>query len=109
MRITHPDLAPYTVDDYDFTFASGIVIPFSVVKDLGDTVDFDSSPLAVKFHFAAKPSQMDTEASTQPEDTTILMNHVIMISHRTRTITPPTHEQRDLFKQTLHALGKSVQ
>ena len=88
---------------------SGIIVPLSVAKDLGDTVDFESSPLAVKFCFAKKPSGMDTETQINAEDVTILMKHVIMVAHRSRQVIPPSYEQRDLFKQTLLQLGKTVQ
>ena len=109
MRIDTPSPAPYQVEDYDFSFANGLLMSFSVAKDLGDTVDFDTAPMAVQFHFAEKPSATDPEAKLPSEDITVLMQHVISVSHRTRQVTPPTKEERDLFAQTLHQVNRTVQ
>ena len=108
MRIDHPGPAPYKVEDYDFTFSSGVIMSFSVVPDCGDKVDFGTSTMAVTFHFAEKPLPSDSESRFPAEDITILMQHVMTISHRSRTVTPPTLEEQDLFKQALHQISKTV-
>ena len=107
--ITTPDPQPVTYEDYDIIFANDTRISFSISADLGDTVDFDTSPLSVIFHFAEKTSATDDSAKLPSEDVTIMMQHVLSISRRTRTVTPHTKEEKDLFKQTLHQLAKSVQ
>lgn len=109
MRIDQPAPEPYPVEDFDITFSNGLLMSFSVAKDLGDSVDWDTAPMAVKFHFAEKPSPTNPEAKHPAEDITVLMQHVITITHRTRLVTPPTREERDLFKQTLHQLSRTVQ
>ena len=109
MRIDHPIPEPYLVDDYDFSFTNGLSMSFSVAKDLGDTVDFDTSPMAVQFHFTGKPTSSDPDVHLPDEDVTILMQHVLLVSHRSRKVTPPSLEERDLFKQTLQQLSKTVQ
>lgn len=81
---------------------------FVVAKDLGDSIDFQRTPLAVELHFAEKSSLTDADAKLPPEDITILMQHVILVAHRSRMVTPPTREERDLFKQTLFRAPKSV-
>ena len=107
--INTPDPQPITYDDYDISFVNGVQMSFSIVKDLGDSVDFDTSPLSVIFHFTSKPSTTDPDASLPAEDVTILMQHVISISHRTRLVTPQTKEQQELFKQTFHQLSRTIQ
>lgn len=109
MIISSPEPEPYPVDEYDFTFTNGLLMTFTVAKDLGDFVDFDTAPLAVKFHFAEKPSQTDPDQKISPEDITVMMNHVITVAHRIRQVIPQTRAAKDLFKQTLHELGRTVQ
>ena len=99
MRIENPLPEPYEAEDYDFIFANGIVHPVTIVKDLGDTIDFDTSPLAVMIHYAEKPSQTDPDSKIPAEDLTVMMSHVIMINHRKRLVTPPTREEKDAFQQ----------
>lgn len=109
MRIESPLPEPYLVDDYDFHFSSGLTMSFSIAKDLGDTIDFDTSPMAVQLHFAEKPSTTDPDATVPPEDITVLMQHVLLVAHRTRTVQPPSREEKDNFQRSLHKLGKTVQ
>lgn len=109
MRITEPDPREIIRDEYDFTFSNGLLMSFSVAKDLGDTVDFDTSPMAVRLHFAAKTSSTNPDTKFPSEDITLLMQHVISIAHRTRAVTLPTKEQQDLFKQVLLPLPKQLQ
>jgi len=108
MRIETPLPEPYTVDDYDFHFVNGHMLSFTIAKNLGDTIDFDTTPLAVRLHFVEKDSVTDPERSIPSEDITVLMQHVISVIHRQRVVTPPTLEERDLFQQSLHKLSKVV-
>lgn len=109
MRIEHPLPEPYDVDDYDFHFASGHTMSFTIARALGDTIDWDTAkPLAVQLHFAEKPSMTDPDIKLKPEDITVHLQHVIVVAHRTRTITPPTHEEKDLFKSTILKMGKTI-
>ena len=109
MRIDNPTPEPVLYEDYDITFANGMTLPISISKSLGDTVDFDTSPLSVIFHLAEKASPSDDEVRIPPEDITIFMTHVLSIARRTRTIIPPTQEQKDQFRQAYHQLNKTVQ
>ena len=109
MIISDPDPQPVLYDDYDVTFSNGLLMSFTVAKALGDTVDFDTSPMAVQFHFAEKQSPTDEDAKVPPEDITVMMQHVITISHRTRSVTPASREERDLFKQAFHQATRTVQ
>ena len=108
MIISSQDPDPIVYEDYDFYFNNGMTISYSIAKDLGDVIDFETSPMAVQMHFAEKPSNTDPEAKTPQEDITVLMQHVNMVTHRTRTVQPPSAEQRDLFKQTILKASRSV-
>lgn len=109
MIITSPDPQPIIYDDYDIAFVNGLTMSLSVSRDLGDTVDFETSPLSVLFHFAEKTSPTDENVTLPSEDITIMMAHVLSISHRRRVVAPQTKEQKDLFKQTLHKLTHTIQ
>lgn len=109
MRIDHPSPEPYQVEDFDFSFSNGLLLSFSVAKGLGDTVDFDTAPLAVKFHFSEKPSPTNADAKLPEEEITVLMQHVLTVAKRVRMVTPPTQEERDLFKRVLHKIPTTVQ
>ena len=109
MKIEQTLPEPYVVDDFNFMFANGVTVPLTVAKDLGDTIDWDTNPSAVRFSIAAKPSFLDADVKMSPGEVTIMMQHVIMIEHRTRTVQPPSKEETDLFKRTLHKAPNMVQ
>lgn len=90
-------------------FANGITVPLTIAKDLGDTIDWDTNPTAVLFSIAPKAGLLDPDIKMPPGEITIMMQHVIMIEHRTRTVQPPSKEETDLFKRTLHKAPNMVQ
>ena len=109
MRIENIVPEPYKVDDFSFTFANGVIVPLTVAKDLGDTIDWDTNPTAVRFSIAPKPSLLDSEVTMPSGEVTIMMQHVIMIEHRTRMVQPPSKEEAALFKRSLHKMPSVVQ
>ena len=109
MRIESVLPEPYEVEDYEFLFANGLLMPYTVAKSIGDTIDFDTIPMAVKINFVEKPSVTDKDAMYPPEEITILMSHVIQVTKRRRFVTPPTKEQKDLFRQSFFKPPKTLQ
>ena len=109
MRIENTLPEPYECEDFTFTFATGLIVPLTAAKDLGDTIDWDTNPTAVRFSIAPKPSFLDSEVTMPSGEVTIMMQHVIMIEHRTRMVQPPSKEETDLFKRTLHKAPSIVQ
>ena len=109
MRIERPAPEPYEVEDFAFTFANGITFPVQLIRNFGDVVDWDTSPMAVKFNLAGRPLPSDPAVKSSPEEFTVMMQHVILIEKRTRIVTPPTFEEQDLFKQALLQAPKTVQ
>lgn len=110
MRIESPLPEPYQVDDYDFHFANGATMSFTIAEALGDTINLkEADGLAIKLHFAEKAGTIDPDSKTPAEDITVLMQHVILVAHRQRTVQPPSREEKDLFKQSLHKMSKTVQ
>lgn len=109
MRIENPLPEPYAVDDYDFHFSNGSTMSFSIAEALGDTIDFEKhKPLAVELHFAEKPGVTDPDAKLPAEDITIMLQHIVLVAHRTRVVQPLSREEKDLFKDTLLKMSKSI-
>lgn len=107
MRIENPLPSPYEVEDFNFTFANGVIFPLTLYKGLGDTIDWDAN--RVRFIIASKPSILNPEHELPPGEVTIMMQHVIMVEHRKRTVQPPSKEETDFFYKTLHKQPKLVQ
>ena len=108
MRIDTPDIPPILYEDFDFHFVNGVTMSFSLSKDLGDSFDFETTPMAVQLHFAEKPSNTNPDAKVPSEDITVLMQHVNLVAHRRRTVQPLSTEQRDLFKQVFTKPSHSI-
>ena len=109
MHIQAPLPEPYEVEDYEFHFLNGAVVPFTIARKLGDVIDFDASPAAAKLSFAPKHHLIDPDATTPSEEITVFMQHVTLIARRTRMVTPVTHEEKDLFKQQMQHISKTLQ
>jgi hypothetical protein len=99
---------PRIIDDYDVVLASGHMMPISLDRAAGDTIDTDSSPLVIKFYLAPKPTQNDPDVMLPAEDITLFVAHIISISHRTRELTPASPELQEQFR-TLHKLSPTIQ
>lgn len=108
MRIENPLPEPYEVEDLNFTFANGVIVPITIAKDLGDSIDWDTNPMAVRFFIAPKPSILNPELELPPGELTIMLKHVIMIEKRKRLVQPPSKEETDLFQRTLHKAPKQT-
>src|SRR5262245_31333786 len=89
---------PRLVDEYDIVFTNGMLLPVTVDKDLGDTIEFDE--LSVTITRAARPSQFDPDQIVPSEDVTIFQQHILTITHRQRTIMPVLPEQQEQLRKT---------
>lgn len=108
MYITSPDPPKREVTEYDFSFQNGMMLPVTIDKDGGDTIDLETYPHAIIINFAPKPSLVNPEVVTPPEQITIFTSHLLSIHKRVREVTDPTQEQKDLMKLTFQEMGKSV-
>jgi hypothetical protein len=97
------------VEEYDFTFDSGLFMSITVDKEAGDTIEFASSPMATQFKLVSKPSPTDPRGRTTPEELTIFMDHVVAVQSRKRSVTPVSPEQKEDFQKTLIQLSKTIQ
>jgi hypothetical protein len=107
--IINPHIEPRIVEVYEFLLRDGIPYPITLDKESGDTIDWDSEDMSVTFHITAKPSPMDPEQKYPPKDITVFLSQVLVLNRYEQLITPATVEQRDIFKQTLHKMGSTVQ
>ena len=108
MLVQSPDPVKKLVDDFDFTFIGGIVMPVSVDKEAGDTVDFETHPTAVVIHLTSKPSRTDSSMKLPAEDITIITSHLLVVQHRVREATELTPGQKAEWDKTLKEIGGRV-
>lgn len=88
------------VDEYDFVFSSGMIMPMTIDKSLGDTIDFVEEGVVVKL--TPKPSISDPDIMLPGEDVTLFSKHLLAIQHRRREVLDLSPEekteQRNFFK-----------
>lgn len=72
------------VDDYDFQFVNGAMMPVTVDQSVGDTIEF--GPDRTKIHLAEKPSIQDSSKKLPAEDILVFNQHVITVQHRKREL-----------------------
>lgn len=100
---------PKVLLEYDFQFANGLAVTWSVDPVIGDSVDWDTSPLAVTFKLSEKPHPTDPDAKYPAEETTIFLSQVLFITKRSRILMPQSPEEKAAWRTTLHNLSKTVQ
>jgi hypothetical protein len=108
MRLESPDPPKHTVEDYDFVFSSGQLMPITVDREAGDEVSFDQSPLAIIIKLAAKPSLANPDVMLPAEEVTIFQNHLISIQKRTRLVQSLTHEQKEQWRDVFKGPSKAI-
>jgi|SRR6266496_3572096 len=91
------------VEDYDFILSSSQTLPVTIDRDLGDSITFLTSPLAVVIKLAAKPSLANPDVLLPEEEVTIFQAHIIAIQKRNRVVLDQTVEQKEEWKQALKA------
>lgn len=101
MIIQSPDVLK-TIDDYDIVFENGMMMPLSLDKGLGDTINFGAEVINV--NLVVKPSQNDPTKLLPAEDTTIYLKHVVSIQHRTRKVAELTPEEKHAWHKTWQEL-----
>jgi hypothetical protein len=106
MIIQDPTPRTKKVDDYDFLFDSGFLLPLTVDPSLGDTIEF--SDVGVKINLVGKPSTTDPDQFTPPEDHTIFTRHLCAVTHRVREAPVVTKEQKTEWVRTIQEISKSV-
>lgn len=94
------------VDDYDFTFAAGMVMQITVNTDAGDTITF-TDPIVIRS--AAKPSMNDPDIMIPAEEISVYKTHLAAVHHRVREIVELTPEQQHEWAKTLKEITKTVQ
>lgn len=104
MIITSPDPPKRLLDEYDFWFINGQSLLITVDREAGDSIDFDTHPLAVRVSLTSKPSRNEAGVTLTAEDNTIFLKHVLTIQHRQRELTLPTFEQKEEWRKTIQEL-----
>jgi hypothetical protein len=101
--IIHSDPETRDVNDYDFTFVGGILLPVTIDEKAGDSIEVD--PLYTKIHLSSKPSPGNPMAILPAEDLTIYNSQLLSVQHRVRQVTLLTEEQKFEWNKVLKTLG----
>jgi hypothetical protein len=90
-------IKPRILDEFDLMFSSGILLPITIDKDAGDTVDMSNADYAI-FNITAKPASNNPDTLLPAEEITVFLRHVISVTHRVREILPANPDQVEEFK-----------
>ena len=94
------------VDDYDFVFSSGLVIPITIDLAAGDQIQFNES--IIKIYVASQPSMNDEKKMLPSRDITLFTKHLAAAEHRIREVVALDPEQKHQWLETLKAASKAV-
>lgn len=106
MIVNSADIEPKLIDDYDFVFLNGVILPVTVDTAGGDTVSFGEN--IVHVYLNKRPSQGDPSLMTPAENLTIYKTNLAWVSHKQREVIPQTPEQKEQFQQLLKKSSKTV-
>lgn len=105
MQIEHPETRRI-LDDYEFTFVSGLSRTYTLDKAAGDEVEYVGTT-AVILHIVAKPSVADPDILLPPEEVTLFTKHLAFIQHRVREVVDLNPDQLFEWKKTIQEIGKT--
>lgn len=91
------------VDDYDFLFTSGFMMPVTIDREAGDKVDFNKDGITI--YLSAKPAQSDPRRLLPAEDITIFSQHLLSVQHRRREVTMLTPDEKREWHKTFNELS----
>lgn len=97
----------YFVDDYDFTFVTGMMMPVTVNTAAGDTIQGHAD--IIEINLTAKPSMNDPSKMLPAETITVYRRHLAATQQRRREVTELAPEQKHEWMNTLKELSKTVQ
>ena len=96
----------HVVDDYDFVFNSGLVIPVTINAEAGDSITFNES--VVKIYVASQPSMNDAQKMLPSRDITLFTRHLAAAEHRIREVIALNPEQKHQWLETLKSASKTI-
>lgn len=97
MLITTPDVKK-TLDDYDFVFESGMMMPLTLDFTAGDSIKYND--LTVVITKSAKPHPTNSAQIIPGEDITLFVSHILSVQHRQREVTELTPAEQEAWKKT---------
>lgn len=94
------------VDDYDFIFTSGMLLPVVIDDTLGDTILFEAGMITIAL--VAKPSMNDSAVLLPSEEVFIYTSHLASIQHRQREVQLLTADQKAEWQKSFQELSSNV-
>jgi hypothetical protein len=92
------------LDDYDFVFESGMILPLTIDQSVGDKMHIDND--LVLIYLTAKPTASDPTVVLPAEDITIFKKHLVYVQHKQREVTSLTADQQNAWNRTVQELSK---
>lgn len=106
MRIESPT-SLRIVEDYDICFESGMILPFTVDKSIGDSIEIND--LFVKVNLVASQSPNDPDRTLPAREVTVFVSKIASIEKRTREVVALTSDQKAEWHKTFKELSKTIQ
>lgn len=97
------------LEDYDFTFSGGMVMPVTIDLEAGDTINFGRADGTITIRLSQKPSIADVDKLLPAEDISIYKSHLVACQHRTRIVTNLSPEQQHEWQKTIKEISSTVQ
>ena len=107
MIIQNPDPEKHEVHDYDITLSNGFLLQVTVDETLGDSIEFGSTTTHI--HLSAKPSRINPKETLGKEDISVFNQHIIVVNHKCRMVTPPSVEDKDNWLDAFKEAGSTIQ
>lgn len=105
MIVNTPEVV-HVVDDYDFMFLNGMLMPVTVNTAAGDTIHIGESEITI--NLSSKPSLTDPTHTLPAETITIYVKQLVTRQHRIRPVVAVSPEQQHEWLKTLKEVGGTV-
>lgn len=110
MYTTSPDPIKKLIEEYDFSFTNGMMLPITIDREAGDEVDLSTHPHAIIVNIVEKPSRIIPDQTVPAEQITIFTAHLLSIQKRIKEVEELTFEQKEQFRLTVQELStKTIQ
>jgi hypothetical protein len=88
-----------TIEEYDISILSGMVLPVTIDAKAGDT--YEELTDRIKVYLAPKPGVPGSDKNLPAEKIEIYKAHVVSVNHRTREVPQLTPEQQAEWQKIL--------
>jgi hypothetical protein len=95
------------VDDYTFHFVGHDVLPITIDKSIGDTIEFEPHG-GIRICLVARQSITNPEEVLPAEDFGVLPSNLLWVEHKQRIQVEQTPDQKNEWTEMIEKLKKTV-